>query len=102
MSNTINIRPTVGYLGVLSRINYTPYHAMAEFLDNSIQSYVDNKTRLKKLHSNYKLKIDINVSSNRKLISIFDVLGRERKGTRNEPLFYIYDDGTVKKQIIIE
>jgi hypothetical protein len=45
---------------------------------------------------------DINASSNRKLISIVDVLGRESKGTRNEPLFYIYDDGTVEKQIIIE
>ena len=45
---------------------------------------------------------DINASSNRKLISIVDVLGRESKGTRNEPLFYIYDDGTVEKQIVIE
>ncbi len=62
MSNTINIRPTVGYLGVLSRINYTPWHAMAEFVDNSVQSYLDNKLRLRKLHSNYKLKIDISVS----------------------------------------
>ena len=46
--------------------------------------------------------IDIYASSNRKLISIVDVLGRESKGTRNEPLFYIYDDGSVEKQIIIE
>ena len=45
---------------------------------------------------------DININSNRKLISIVDVLGRESKGTRNEPLFYIYDDGTVEKQIVIE
>jgi len=45
---------------------------------------------------------DINPSSNRKLISIIDVLGRESKGTRNEPFFYIYDDGTVEKKIIIE
>ena len=46
--------------------------------------------------------IDINASSNRKLISIVDVLGRESKGTRNEPLFYLYDDGSVEKQIIVE
>jgi len=45
---------------------------------------------------------DINPSGDRKLISIVDVLGRESKGTRNEPLFYIYDDGTVEKRIIIE
>jgi hypothetical protein len=45
---------------------------------------------------------DINVSSNRKLISIVDVLGRQNNGTKNEPLFYIYDDGTVEKRIVIE
>ena len=60
--NTINIRPGVGYLSILSAINYTPWHATAEFVDNSIQSYLDNKTKLKRLHSNYKLKIDIYVS----------------------------------------
>ena len=45
---------------------------------------------------------DINPSGNRKLISTVDVLGRESKGTRNEPLFYIYDDGIVEKRIVIE
>ena len=45
---------------------------------------------------------DINPRGDRKLISIVDVLGRESKGTRNEPLFFIFDDGTVEKQIIIE
>ena len=36
------------------------------------------------------------------LLKITDLLGREKKGTKNEPLFYIYDDGTVEKRIIIE
>jgi hypothetical protein len=35
------------------------------------------------------------------LINITDVLGRETKQT-NQPLFYIYDDGTVDKRIVIE
>ena len=61
-NNTINIRPGVGYLSILSAINYTPYHATAEFVDNSIQSYLDNKAKLRRLHNNYKLKIDIYVS----------------------------------------
>ena len=43
---------------------------------------------------------EINTSS--ELIKVIDVLGREVKGKKNEPLFYIYDDGTVEKQIIIE
>ena len=38
----------------------------------------------------------------RKLIEIVDVLGRKNKGLNNQPLFYIYDDGTVEKKIIVE
>ena len=45
---------------------------------------------------------DINVNRNIELIRIVDVLGRESKGTKNEPLFYIYNDGTVEKKIILE
>ena len=73
MPNTINIRPGVGYLSILSAINYTPWHATAEFVDNSLQSYLDNKNKLKKLHNNYKLKIDIYVSSS--VIEIKDNAG---------------------------
>ena len=36
------------------------------------------------------------------LIRIVDVLGRENHSKSNQPLFYIYDDGTVKKRIVIE
>jgi len=39
---------------------------------------------------------------NRKLIGIKDALGRTVKFAKNIPLFYIYDDGTVEKKIIIE
>ena len=41
----------------------------------------------------------------KKLLEIKDVLGREiKENTRqnNQPLFYIYDDGTVEKKLIIE
>ncbi len=51
------------------------------------------------------LSIDINNfldSKNRKLIRIVDVLGREANPKSNMPLFYIYDNGTVEKRIIIE
>ena len=37
----------------------------------------------------------------KKLIKVTDLLGREIKQT-NQPLFYIYDDGTVEKRIVIE
>ncbi|MDO7575524.1 MAG: plastocyanin/azurin family copper-binding protein [Flavobacteriaceae bacterium] len=40
-------------------------------------------------------------TTNIELFKITDLLGRERKQT-NQPLFYIYDDGTVEKRIVIE
>ena len=39
---------------------------------------------------------------NKKLVRIIDLLGREVKKIRNTPLFYIYNDGTVEKKIILE
>ena len=39
---------------------------------------------------------------NRELLKVIDILGRERKGTKNEPLFYIYNDGTVEKRLVIK
>ena len=45
---------------------------------------------------------DINEFINlKKVIKITDLLGRESKQT-NQPLFYIYDDGTVEKKIVID
>jgi len=46
----------------------------------------------------------INVSSaNKKLVKIVDILGRTTSDkTTNTPLFYIYNDGTVEKKIIVE
>ena len=38
---------------------------------------------------------------NKELLKLTDLLGRETKQT-NQPLFYIYDDGTVEKRIVIE
>ena len=40
-------------------------------------------------------------TTNKELLKITDLLGRETKGT-NQLLFYIYDDGTVEKRIVIE
>ena len=46
---------------------------------------------------------DINdISSNKKLIKIIDILGREIKKQNNTPLFCIYDDGSVEQKIIVK
>jgi hypothetical protein len=41
-------------------------------------------------------------NTNRRLIGIKDALGRRVEMVKNTPLFYIYDDGSVEKKIIIE
>ena len=38
---------------------------------------------------------------NKKLLNVTNLLGRETKQT-NQPLLYLYDDGTVEKRIVIE
>ena len=45
---------------------------------------------------------DLTTLTDKKLLKVTDILGREPKVTKNEALFYIYDDGTVEKKIIIE
>ena len=46
--------------------------------------------------------IEDEIIKDRKLLKIVDVLGRETKAISNTPLFYIYEDGSVEKKIIIE
>lgn len=38
----VNIRPGVSVLSVLRHLNYKPWFALAEFVDNSVQSYLSN------------------------------------------------------------
>ena len=42
------------------------------------------------------------VITDKHLLKITDILGQETPYRRNTPLFYIYDDGTVEKRIVIE
>ena len=41
-------------------------------------------------------------NNNKKLSSIFNLLGQKNITTKNTPHIYIYDDGTVEKKLIIE
>jgi hypothetical protein len=53
-------------------------------------------------NGNVTSTFNIPINPNRKLEKTVDLLGRETKGTKNEPLLYLYDDGTVEKRIVIE
>ena len=68
MSNTpslhkVNIRPSVSVLSVLKHLNYKPWFALAEFVDNAIQSALSNERQLRAaLGKNYKLKVEIEIT----------------------------------------
>ena len=42
----VNIRPGVSILSVLRHLNYRPWYAMAEFVDNSLQSFLSYRAEL--------------------------------------------------------
>ena len=46
MSKKLNIRPDTGVYGTYKRISYQPWTALAEFVDNSTQSFYDHKEKL--------------------------------------------------------
>ena len=42
----LHIRPKVGMYAAFARLNYKPWFAIAEFVDNSVQSYLTNRNHL--------------------------------------------------------
>ena len=51
--------------------------------------------------TNIVIAINETINTEKTLLRVTDLLGRKTKQT-NQPLFYIYDDGTVDKRIVIE
>ena len=59
----VSIRPEVTILSVLRHLNYKPWYALAEFVDNSLQSYLSHKTEIKRADgSKAKLIVQIEMS----------------------------------------
>ena len=55
----VRINPSVKIYNILRHLSYQPWYAFAEYIDNSLQSFLDHEELLKKIHPNYKLKISI-------------------------------------------
>lgn len=56
----LDIRPGVSMLGVLRHLNYRPWYALAEFVDNSVDSYLKHRSELQSLHGNdFKVEVAI-------------------------------------------
>lgn len=58
----INIRPGVSILSVLPHLNYKPWFALSEYVDNSIQSFYDYYDEIIKAdNANTILRVNINI-----------------------------------------
>jgi hypothetical protein len=63
-SEVIGIRPEVTMLSVLRHLNYKPWFAIAEFIDNALQSYLANSVKLKATFGDdYKLQVRVNIET---------------------------------------
>ena len=61
----IQIRPEVTVLSVLRHLNYKAWFAIAEFIDNALQSSILQHERLNEVEgNNFQLKVDIKIDTN--------------------------------------
>jgi hypothetical protein len=71
--NQIDIRPSVSILSALRHLNYKTWFALAEFVDNAIDSYLKYEKELKVIEgSNFKLEVRITINQTENKIIISD------------------------------
>lgn len=75
--NAVNITMGQNVYTTFESLPNTVSHALADFIDNALQSYRDNKARLIAINPNYKLHVIINITWNEEddrasMISISD------------------------------
>lgn len=64
LDTEVEIRPEVTMLSVLRHLNYEPWFAIAEFVDNSIQSFIANEEKLKALHGvDFRLAVEVTIDT---------------------------------------
>lgn len=68
----LNIQPAASILNVFSRLSYKPWYAIAEFVDNSTQSYLTHEDELKREKSFDKLVVKVYYDQNYNTLTITD------------------------------
>jgi Histidine kinase-, DNA gyrase B-, and HSP90-like ATPase len=60
----VDIRPGVSVLAVLRHLNYRPWFALGEFVDNAVESFVKRRVTLEKVEGmGLKLRVDIDIDA---------------------------------------
>lgn len=72
----VEIRPGVGVLALLSSMNYKPWYALSEFVDNSLASYLANRQLLKRApYSQGSVTVRIRLDRGANEIEVWDDAG---------------------------
>ena len=73
---TIDIRPAVSVYATYRRLSYQPWYAIAEFVDNSTQSYYDHRAELLGAYmldgGSGNLRVEVAYDSERNALTIVD------------------------------
>lgn len=74
-----DMRPPAGIMNVFSRLNYKPHYAIAEFVDNSTQSFFLHRCELRESAPDFKLNIVVAHDPRERTLTIEDnAFGMER------------------------
>lgn len=60
-TESVDITPGVSILGVLSHLNYEPWFALAEYVDNAIQSARVEGSKIRKVEPDFHLAVNIDI-----------------------------------------
>ena len=64
LTGPIEIRPEVTMLSVLRHLNYKAWFAIAEFIDNALQSSLANREALEAIHGpDFRLEVDVRIDT---------------------------------------
>lgn len=70
-SDRVSIRPEVSILSVLKHLNYRPWFALAEFVDNALQSFLSNRDALIAVDgpgANLRVAVEVDTSAQGRMI----------------------------------
>jgi hypothetical protein len=78
---SVDITPGVSILGVLSHLNYEPWYALSEYVDNALQSAHSEDAALRSVEPEFHLMVNIDIDTDGAgRISIEDNAGGIRRG----------------------
>ncbi|MBM4161173.1 MAG: ATP-binding protein [Ignavibacteria bacterium] len=66
--DTVNIRPGVSILSLLQHLNYRPWYALAEFVDNALQSFLTHRAEIRTIDAVLKVDIEFDPTDRGRLV----------------------------------